>query len=282
MSERENRISSPTLAGGLASQTINPKNKVPDRRSSFTLIELLVVIAIIAILAGMLLPALGRVREMGNSTSCKNSIRQIALMHIQYTDVFNGFFCPASNPNPPYEQWDACWDNGDYTKPGLLSEALSAAGNASESKVFECPTIRTAPGVVFTVGNAPPFSGYGYNHLLTYSKKAPGWSPSPVRPLQISKVKRPSNCLILTDSIYFQSENELAPTSFIYYPSSGEGGYTDFRHGKNTTNAAFVDGHAEERKDFKAHSGSGGYKDRVGYIGSDDSLYDPFGNATVE
>ena len=69
------------------------------KKHFFTLIELLVVIAIITILAGMLLPALGRARNMARTVNCINNLRQIYTFHILYAESYKGWGFAASNNN---------------------------------------------------------------------------------------------------------------------------------------------------------------------------------------
>ena len=71
---------------------MSPERLFTTIRTGFTIIELLVVIAIIAILAGLLIPALGKARAMARQTTCINNMKQIGVSMQMYRNLWEGYF----------------------------------------------------------------------------------------------------------------------------------------------------------------------------------------------
>jgi prepilin-type N-terminal cleavage/methylation domain-containing protein/prepilin-type processing-associated H-X9-DG protein len=123
------------------------------RRSAFTLIELLVVIAIIAVLVGLLLPAVQKVREASNRTKCTNNLKQIALALHGYHDVMGSF--PASRNNPSAMSMSAHsrllrWleqDNLGRTMAMDMGydDPMNDQARATPVSIFLCPSDAQAP-----------------------------------------------------------------------------------------------------------------------------------------
>ena len=217
---------------------------------AFTLIELLVVIAIIAILAGMLLPALNKAKEKGRRISCLNNLRQLGIFTHLYTDDHNDYL-PGHRDNIPAGMPNSRNQLYDWWGPAIVRDGLT--------NLFRCASFnsrRNDLGVTWEWAFNAHNVGYGYNAYFLGAHPHGNVSVK-VKGVDITNFIRFKRSGIISPSVNVGYGDSMPKrgghwSSSLWWPQTGMGpdgtleGIDPNRH-EGGGNVAFNDGHSEFR-----------------------------------
>jgi prepilin-type N-terminal cleavage/methylation domain-containing protein/prepilin-type processing-associated H-X9-DG protein len=219
------------------------QRKDPAAARGFTLMELLVVIAIIAILASLLLPALGRAKAKGQQTLCLNNYRQLQLCWHMYADENNDALPPnatlSTGNREGFIATRDTWINGnaytDTTSTNLEKGVLFAYNRSA--RIYKCPADSST---VRDQGKIPRFRSVSMN---SYMNDVPTASDRSCWH-RLSQIQNPaaSKAFVFID----EHENSIE-NARLTVPLIGDWTWIDFpatRH-NNGCVLTFADGHAE-------------------------------------
>lgn len=233
----------------------------------FTLVELLVVIAIIAILAGILLPALKKAKDLAYGTSCTSKIRGIGLIMSSYTVDSNEYF--------PYCGGSTVSDNGYAGASGPLVtggyidyDYITISKNPAllQNSIFKCPATYSVDAQKLTSGASYYYDNlsYGYNLYVGYCKNAgsapTSWGYNPGNRLGSQKTPDKTSILVEDGDGYAALMNKARVGANELYMEIYDNDQTTIlstrvmtfqlglRHG-GSGNVVYIDGHCDKISD---------------------------------